>query len=121
MGLESVIQDVLETGRTEADQIRTAAKAERERMLQEARSEGMKFLSTREMEARQAAARIRIQELARAELESKKIVLAAQKELLDRVYQSVLGRLSALEGSGALLGSILEANRNEWREGEGDC
>ncbi len=117
MGLESVVQEVLDRGRAEADEIRRAAAMERERMLQEARAEGAKLLGVREQEARQAAERARVQELARAELEGKKIVLAAQKELLDRVYQNVLGKLVGLTESAAILRSLLEANRDEWQEG----
>ena len=121
MGLESVIQEVLDRGRAEGDEIRRAAAAERERMLQEARVEGAKLLVAREQDARQAAERARVQQLARAELESKKIVLASQKELLDRVYQTVLGKLGALSESSALLRSLLEANRTEWQAGRVFC
>ena len=83
MGLETVIEDVLAQGRSEAEEIHRATVEERERILRDARAEGAKLLAQREQEGRQAAERLRIQALARAELESKKIVLSAQKELLD--------------------------------------
>ncbi|MEK6911897.1 MAG: V-type ATP synthase subunit E, partial [Candidatus Thermoplasmatota archaeon] len=86
MGLERVVEEILSLGRAEAEEIRKAAQAERERMLQDTRAEGAKLRLQREQEAGADAERHRIQDLARAELESKKIVLAAQKELLDRVY-----------------------------------
>ena len=68
MGLESVVEDVLDRGRSEVEEIRHAALAERDRILQNARAEGAKLLEIREQEARQAAGRLRVQALARAEL-----------------------------------------------------
>src|SRR2546422_1908910 len=96
MGLETVIEDVLSRGRSEAEEIRRATMAERERILQDARAEGAKLLSQREQDAKVAVERSRVQALARAELESKKVVLSAQKELLDQVYAAVHGHLGIL-------------------------
>ena len=121
MGLETVIEDVLARGRSEAEEIRRAALAERERILRDARAEGAKLLEQREREAKKAAERTRIQALARAELEGKKIVLSAQKELLDQVYTTVLERLPRIAESAALLRSLLEAHADEWRNGKVYC
>src|SRR2546423_15193099 len=121
MGLETVIEDVLARGRSEAEEIRRATAAERERILQDARAEGAKLLAQRELEAKAAAERARIQALARAELESKKIVLSAQKELLDQVYATVLEKLARLAESEGLVRSLLQAHEGEWRDGEGCC
>jgi V/A-type H+-transporting ATPase subunit E len=121
MGLETVIEDVLAQGRSEAEEIRRATSAERERILREARDEGAKLLARREQEARQAAERLRVQALARAELESKKIVLSAQKELLDQVYAAVLEKLPHLAESEGLLRSLLQAHADEWRTGKVSC
>lgn len=121
MGLEAVIEDVLVRGRSEAEEIRRAGLAERERMLREAQAEGAKLLIAREQEAKQSAERARIQALARAELESKKIVLSARKEVLDQVYAGVLARLSQLADDGATLRSLLQANAAEWRTGKVYC
>src|SRR5438309_12109664 len=103
MGLETVIEDVLAQGRSEAEEIHRASVAERERILRDARPEGAKLLAQREQEGRQAAERLRNQTRERAELESEKIVLSAQKELLDQVYYSVLEKLPRLPESGGLL------------------
>ena len=112
MGLESVVEDVLGRGRSEVEEIRHAALAERDRILQNARAEGAKLLEIREQEARQAAGRLRVQALARAELEGKKIVLSAEKELLDEVV---------LEDGAAILQSLLKANAGDWRTGKVYC
>src|SRR5256885_7772300 len=119
MGLETVIEDVLSRGRSEAEEIRRATMAERERILQDARAEGAKLLSQREQDAKVAVERSRVQALARAELESKKVVLSAQKELLDQVYAAVLEKLARLAESESLVRSLLQAHEGEWRNGEG--
>ena len=121
MGLETVIEDVLARGRSEAEEIRRATAAERERILQDARVEGAKLLAQREQQAKGAAERARIQALARAELESKKIVLSAQKELLDQVYAAVLDKLARLAESEGLVQSLLRAHEEEWRNGKVYC
>ena len=121
MGLETVIEDVLSRGRSEAEEIRRATMAERERILQDARAEGAKLLAQREQEAKLAVERARVQALARAELESKKIVLSAQKELLDAVYAAVLDKLSHLAESEGLVRSLLHAHEEEWRNGKVYC
>jgi V/A-type H+/Na+-transporting ATPase subunit E len=118
MGLEQVIEDVLSQGRSEAEEIRRATEAERQRILADARAQGAKLLAQREEEAREAAARARIQTLARAELESKKVVLAAQKELLDQVYAAVLERLPGLGEREDLLRSLLQGHAEQWRDGK---
>lgn len=118
MGLEQVIEDVLTQGRSEAEEIRRATMAERERILADARAQGAKLLAQREEQAREAAERARIQTLARAELESKKVVLSAQKELLDQVYAAVLERLPRLGESEDLLRSLLKSHAGEWKDGK---
>jgi len=121
MGLESVVEDVLGRGRSEVEEIRRAALAERDRILQNARSEGAKLVEIREQEARQAVERLRVQALARAELESKKIVLSAEKGLLDQVYAKVLEKLAVLEDGAVILQSLLKAQAADWRTGKVYC
>ncbi len=118
MGLESVIEEILARGQAESEEIRRGAQAERERVLQEARAEGAKLFARREQEARLAAERTRIQDLARAELESKKIVLNAQKEVLDQVHAKVLEGLASAQDAAPLLRRLLDANASEWRSGK---
>src|SRR5207245_5253513 len=117
MGLESVVQVILERGAAEASQILEAARTERERILAEVRAEEAKALAETEASARAEADRKRVQSLARSELESRKIVLAAQKEALDKVYSGALARLGDLPENTELLRRLLEANRDEWRSG----
>jgi V/A-type H+/Na+-transporting ATPase subunit E len=118
MGLESVIEELLTQGRSEVEDIRRAARAEREKILSDTRAEGAKLLELREREAKEAADRLRVQALARAELEGKKIVLSARKALLDEVYSKVLEKLARLPEGDQWLRSLLQANAAEWRNGK---
>lgn len=117
MPLEAVVQAILDEGRAEAERILAEARAERERMLSEIRAEGAKALAEAEAHAREAAERRRVQELARAELDARKIVLAAQKEALDLVYQRALGRLAQLKENEDFLRDLLKAAEAEWSTG----
>jgi len=118
MTLEAVAQAILEQGKAEADLILEEAHIERERMLSEARDEVAKLVGDAVARARQTGDRRRVQELARGELEARKIVLAAQKEALDEVYRKTLERLANLKDGDALLAVLLKANDSEWRIGQ---
>lgn len=115
MSLDTVVQVVLDKGKAEADAILAEARTGREQMLSEVRAEGAKALSEAEASAGQAAERKRVQDLARAELEARKIGLAAQKDVLDEVYQRTLARLSTLKENAELLRDLLKANQPDWK------
>lgn len=117
MSLENAVQAILEKGKAEASRILEEARSERERMLSEVRAEAAKSLVDVEARSRQEAERRRVQGLARAELEARKIVLAAQKEALDRVYSGALARLGQLAENADFLRALLKANESEWRSG----
>lgn len=117
MSLDNVVQVILEKGKAEADEILAQGRAEREKLLSEVRGDAAKNLADAEGRARQAAERKRVQELARAELEARKFALAAQKEVLDEVYQRTLARLSTLRENPDLLRDLLRANQSEWKAG----
>src|SRR5437867_4312351 len=103
MTLESAVEAILEQGKAEANRVLEEARNERQRMLSEVRAEAAKALAETEKAARIEAERKRVQELARAELESRKIVLAAQKEALDKVYDGALERLGRLSDNAEIL------------------
>src|SRR3989442_10978917 len=122
MTLERAVEAILEQGKAEADRVLEEARNERQRMLSVVRSEAATALAETEKASRVEAERKRVQELARAELESRKIVLAAQKEALDKVYDGALARLGRLSDNAEILRSLLKANESEWRSGgQGDC
>lgn len=116
MGLETVLERIRDTGKAEAASIVEGARAERKRLLAEARSEGEKLTAHREAEARDQAKRRRVQDLARAELDAKKLGLAAQEEVLNAVRERVRARLAATPNPSALR-QLLTKNAAEWKSG----
>ena len=117
MSLDGVVQVILDKGKAEADQVLTEAQAERQHLLSEVDAEEQKALAEAEERARRTAARTRVQELARAELEARKNALASQKEMLDGVYARTVSRLGELRETGALLQTLLRANQGDWKAG----
>lgn len=117
MSLETFVQVILDKGKNEADEILAQARTEAERTLSEVRAEGDKTIQDAEERARQDGERRRVQDLARAELEARKSVLAAQKDALDEVYQRALARLGTLKENARILEALLQANESEWKAG----
>lgn len=121
MSLDKVVEEILERGRREAQEILDSAKRERERLLSEVRSRGEELLRKREEEARELATRERTMGMARAELESKKIALQAQKEVLDEVLSRAKERLRNMGSNERLLRELVEKNRDEIAAGVALC
>lgn len=121
MGLEPTIQTILDEGKAEASRILEAARAERERMLREVRERGEALRAEREAAAREAGARRRVQELARAELEAKKALLQAQKEVLDEVRRRALQALGKFEGNEKVLRALIGAHAEDLRDAKVYC
>src|SRR5438128_11150998 len=115
MTLENAVEAILEQGKAEANRVLEEARNERQRMLSEVRAEAAKALAETEKAARIEAERKRVQELARADLESRKSVLAAQQEALDKVYDGALERLGRLTDNAEILRSPRTANQSEGR------
>jgi V/A-type H+/Na+-transporting ATPase subunit E len=117
VSLESVVQAVQERGRSEADSIRADAEKEARSIVQAARDESAKIVTQAEARGREIAARRRVQELARAELEARRLVLSTQKEQLDDLYGRVQGRLASLPENDQILRDLLRTNEGTWKNG----
>ena len=120
MGLETVLERVRDNGKAEAAAIAAEARAERDRLIAETRAEGAKLHARREAEAAEQAARRRVQDLARAELDAKKLVLAAQEAVLLEVQSRVKARLAARSSPEAIR-ALLTKHAVEWRSGRVFC
>ena len=116
MGLETVLERIRDTGKQEAAAIVEEARRERELLLAEGRAEGQRLRERREAEAREQGLRRRVQDLARAELDAKKLVLAAQEDVLTAVRERVRTRLAAASGPEALR-RLLARHAGEWGSG----
>jgi len=120
MGLETVLDRIRDTGKAEAEAIAEEGRRERERLLAEARAEGEALIARREAEAHEQAARRRVQDLARAELDARKLGLAAQEEVLNAVRAKVRERLAANPNPQALR-KLLVRHAAEWKAGRVYC
>ncbi|MFQ5885283.1 MAG: V-type ATP synthase subunit E family protein, partial [Thermoplasmata archaeon] len=111
MSLDEVIKDILETGKAEARKIIKEGQAEKAKQTKIAKDEGQKLMLSKTKESEDLLRRMDTQEVARAELESKKIVLSSQKELLDAVYEKALSRMRNLPQNESLLRSLVSRNQ----------
>lgn len=116
MGLETVVERILATGKSEAGEIVRRGKEERERILAEVREEGRRLAERRQAEARETAERRRIQDLARAELDAKRLVLGAREDVLQTVRELVRSRLTSASQAESLR-RLLAKHATDWRSG----
>jgi len=94
MALDNVIKTILEDGKKDVDIIISDGRKEAESIISEAKRGAEKIKIEKGEEIEKAINRVRTQEIARAEIEAKKLVLTAQKESLDDVYSLSLRQVS---------------------------
>lgn len=120
MGLDQVIEEVLEEGRKEADAIVDEAEQEAEAILEDAESKAQDEREQRLQEAEQEADAERRRIEASAELEAKKKRLDAEADVLATVRSRVESRLAELpqEERAPLVRELIEqADADEFGEG----
>ncbi len=113
MSLERMIEEIRQQGQQESEEILDAARQERERMLSEVKTKGTELRSERLRQAEDQGTREEVREIARAELEARKALLQAQKEVLDEVRDAAAGRLRDLDSNDRLLESLVEQSRED--------
>lgn len=96
MALDKVVGNILEIANTEAAARIATAQNERATILQQADQTIANKKKAQEKELEIALKRLRQQEISSAELEAKRIVLNAKKEILDRTYQETLKDLVSM-------------------------
>jgi V/A-type H+-transporting ATPase subunit E len=116
MTLDNVIQTILEDGKKDVDNTISDGRKEAERIISEAKRDAGKIKIEKEEEIEKAISRMKIQEIARAEIEAKKLVLTAQKESLDDVYSISLRQVSE-RWREKLIENILRAKATEVSKG----
>jgi len=97
MALDKVANDILEGARQEAAKRIQEAEKERAKILQETDQRIDRLQKAEDKELQETLNRMRRQELSSAELESKKVILNARKEILNRTFAETLSELSALD------------------------
>jgi Archaeal/vacuolar-type H+-ATPase subunit E len=90
MGLDAVVEEIRGKGQKEADTIRAETQGVVNRILTEAQAKAEKIKMTANEDVEKQISHILSQEISAANLVVKRESLNAQKDLLDKVYQSAL-------------------------------
>jgi len=119
MGLEAVVNEIREKGRREVESIRAETRVEIEKILKEAQDHAAAIKIAAQEEAERTASHIVNQETSAANLAVKRLLLNAQKDVLDQVYSTSLGAVGELpaEFQEKALTSLLKRAAKEVREG----
>lgn len=110
MGLEDVVNDILEQARSKAAAIHAQAEEEAATLISKAQSRADEIMQTHQAEVDAYIDRMRKQEISSSHLEMKRAALNAKKEILDSVYQSAKDAVSSMpsEKNVELLKAILD-------------
>jgi V/A-type H+-transporting ATPase subunit E len=96
MALDKVVEGISESARKDANQLIASADKEKSSILQLADQNIANKRKEQEKQLEESVRRLRQQEVSSAELEAKRIVLNAKKEVLDRTFHEALAELSRL-------------------------
>jgi V/A-type H+-transporting ATPase subunit E len=112
MGLEIVVKDIMDAAQAEVTRLNHEADAEASLILDEARQSAKKIIGERLAKAEDDIRKMRQQETSSANLEVKRTLLNARKELLEDVYSRTEKSISEFspEKNKELLRSIIEKN-----------
>jgi V/A-type H+-transporting ATPase subunit E len=99
MGLEAVVEEIREKGRSEAEKVRRESKAETSQILNAADKRVSEIKLAAEAESSKQTVHIVSQEASAANLLVKREILNTQKALLDQVYEDVRSEIARLPES----------------------
>ena len=112
MGLDAIVEEIKARGKAEADRISSETHQEVSKIIADAQSQAAKIRSARQESLAKEIERLRQQELSSANLEVKRAILNARKEVLDEVNEASkesVGKF-ADEKNQKLLGLIIKKN-----------
>lgn len=123
MGLEAVIAEIREKGRSEAESIIKEAEARKVEVLTTAQQKAESIKTTARDEVEKTVSHIISQEEAAGQLIVKRQILNKQKELMDDVYRQVLDKVSAMPDSfhQESITSLLKKAKKEIAAGNVSC
>jgi len=99
MGLEAVVEEIREKGRSEAAAIRAASKQDVDSVIAAANKRVEEIKMSVEAESQKQTAHLVDQDVSAANLLVKRELLNTQKALLDRVYEATRSEIAALPES----------------------
>lgn len=98
MSLETVVTDIRDEARERAEEIRAEAEAQAEEIIAAAEADADEIVAAREREVESRIAQEREQKFSSAKLTAKQERLAARRDVLAEVRESVEERLASLDG-----------------------
>jgi V/A-type H+-transporting ATPase subunit E len=99
MGLEAVVEDIRDKGKSEAEKIRAESRQEVERILAAANKRVAEIRRAAEEDVARQASHLMSIEVSAANLLVKRELLNTKKEMLNQVYQIALAEISRLSES----------------------
>ncbi|WP_342305847.1 V-type ATP synthase subunit E [Methanolobus sp. ZRKC5] len=111
MGLETVVKDIMDAAQSEVSKLDSEADAEVSLILDEAKQNAKRIMGERLAKAEDDIKKVRQQEISSANLEVKRTLLNARKEILDKVYVQAVETISTFspEKNEELLKSLIES------------
>ena len=94
MGLETVVKDIMDAAQAEVSKMDSEADAEVALILDEAKQNAKRIMGERLAKAEDDIKKIRQQEISSANLEVKRTLLNARKEILEKVYVQAVETIS---------------------------
>lgn len=99
MGLETVVKDIMDVAQAEVSRINAEADAEASNISDEARQSAKKIMGNKLAQAEDDIKKLRQQEISSANLEVKRTLLNARKEVLDKVYSQSADLIANMSAS----------------------
>ena len=97
MGLETVKEEIIREAKEQASALIAEARKESSRLMKEAENKLDEMKKKSDAETQKTLEHLKRQELASAELESKKIILEVKKQLIEDVFAEAKKKLENLE------------------------
>ena len=115
MGLETVKEEILGNAKEKADSIIGEGRKEAAKLLEEARKKADQMKENSEIEAKKMMDTIKRQEIAAAELESRKTVMESKKQVLQKLFEQVKDKIAGMDDKKRelFLKKLLDRSKNE--------
>jgi V/A-type H+-transporting ATPase subunit E len=118
MGLETVVKDIMDAAQAEVSKLDSEADAEVALILDEAKQNAKRIMGERLAKAEDDIKKIRQQEISSANLEVKRTLLNARKEILEKVYVQAVETISEFspEKNEELLKALISENETNGKK-----
>lgn len=123
MTLDNVLNEIHAKGQQDVSKIIQEGQREAEKLLAEAKTKLKNMEDTKQKETNEKIKQLKIQELSIAELDAKKFILNMQKDMLERLRNHVLTKLSELtdEKNQQYLKTLIDRSKKEFDKGKIYC